>query len=56
MEAATYGAAELARNARKLFDTTPEAVTVALKTAGKEEATVEEAAAIIKAFLEKEVK
>lgn len=56
MEAVKYGAAELAQKARKLFGTTPEVVTVALKTAKLKEATLEEAKATVKAFLEKEVK
>ena len=42
--------------ARKLFGTTPEVVTVALQTAKLKEATLDEAKATVKAFLEKEVK
>ena len=53
---ATYKAAELAAQARKLFGTTPEVVTVALRVADKKTATVAEAQAIVKEFLEREVK
>ena len=56
MEAVKYRAAELAQKARKLFGTTPEVVTVALQTAKLKEATLDEAKATVKAFLEKEVK
>ena len=56
MAEATYTAAELAAQARQLFGTTPEVVTVALRTAGKETATVEEARETIQKFLNKEVK
>ena len=50
-----YEISELAKKAREIFDTTPEAVTVALKTAGYSDATLSEAKAAVKAFLEKEV-
>lgn len=53
---ATYKAAELAAQARQLFGTTPEVVSVALREAKKETATVKEAQATVKAFLEREVK
>lgn len=55
-KAATYKVSELAAQARKVFGTTPEVVTVALRTAGKESATVDEAKATVQAFLNKEVK
>ena len=51
---ATYKVSELAAQARPIFGTTPEVVTVALRTAGKE--TVEEARETIQKFLNKEVK
>lgn len=50
-----YKVNELAAKARQIFGTTPEIVTVALNSTGKETATVEEAKAIIKVFLEREV-
>ena len=53
---ATYKVSELAAQARPIFGTTPEVVTVALRTAGKETATVEEARETIQKFLTKEVK
>ena len=56
MEEARYEATELAKNARQLFETTPEVVTVALRLAGLETATKEEADGIIREFLSKEVK
>lgn len=56
MEEAKYESTELAKNAKQLFETTPEVATVALRLAGKETATKEEAADIIRAFLSKEVK
>lgn len=55
MEDAKYETTELAKNARQLFETTPEIVTVALRLAGKEAATKEEAETIVRAFLSKEV-
>lgn len=51
-----YKVNELAAKARQIFGTTPEVVTVALNSAGKEMATVDEAKATVKAFLEREVK
>ncbi len=51
-----YTAAELAKHARQIFNTTPEVVTVALKIAGIENSTVEEAKKAVKNFLSKEVK
>lgn len=51
-----YTAAELATAARAKFGTSPEVVAAALKTANKEKATLDEAAAIVKAFLEREVR
>lgn len=53
---AAYKASELAAQARTLFGTTPEVVTVALRSAGKETATVEEAKQTVQAFLDREVK
>lgn len=53
---ANYKIPELAAKARQLFGTTPEAVTIALKTAGKDSATLEEATEIVKEFLNREVK
>jgi len=50
-----YKVNELAAKARQIFGTTPEVVTVALNSAGKETATVGEAKAAVKAFLEREV-
>lgn len=50
-----YKAPELAAQARTLFGTTPEAVTVALREKGKETATVTEAQTIVKDFLAREV-
>ncbi len=54
-KAATYKVSELAAQARQIFGTTPEVVTVALRTAGKEAATVEEARDIVRVFLDREV-
>lgn len=56
MDGIQYSISDFARHAKQLFGTTPEAVTVALKMAGKEMTTPEEAKAIVKEFLEKEVK
>lgn len=53
---ATYKAAELAAQARRLFGTTPETVHAALREAKKETATVTEVQAVVAAFLEREVK
>ncbi|MDE7054594.1 MAG: hypothetical protein K2O84_07220 [Oscillospiraceae bacterium] len=53
---ATYKATELAAQARPLFGTTPEVVSVALRVEGRKTATVAEAQAIVKEFLEREVK
>lgn len=50
-----YKVNELAAKARQIFGTTPEVVTVALNSIGKEMATVDEAKADVKAFLEREV-
>lgn len=50
-----YTAAELANN-HKLFNTSYEIVTVALRQAGKKEATFSEAKEIIEKFKTKEVK
>ena len=50
-----YQAEELAK-AYKIFDASYELVMVALKIAGKKEATVTEAKAIIEEFMNKEVK
>lgn len=51
-----YKAAELAANARKLFGKPPEIVSAALKMAGKQTATLNEAIEIVKKFSEREVK
>lgn len=51
-----YTAAELSAAARTKFGTSPEVVTTALKSANKEKSTLSETAAIVKAFLEREVK
>ncbi len=53
---ASYKASELAAQAGRLFGTTPEVAGAALRDAGKETATIEEARAIVRAFLEREVK
>ncbi len=53
--AATYRVSELAAQARQLFGTSPEVVTVALRTAGKKAATVEEARASVREFLNRGV-
>ncbi len=50
-----YNASELAAQARKLFNTTPEVVTAALRIARKETAKIEEAREIIRTFLNREV-
>lgn len=55
-ETANYKASELAAQARQIFGTTPEVVTVALRAAGKESATVGDAKKTVHKFLEKEVK
>ena len=51
-----YTAKELANNARKLFDTRPECVAAALKSAKKESCSISEAKEIIKKFMKKEIK
>lgn len=51
-----YRVNELAAKARQIFGTTPEIVTVALNSAGKETATIDETKKVVKAFLESEVK
>lgn len=53
--ASVYTAAELANNA-KFLGTSREIVVVALRLAGKESATIEEAKAIVDKFKNKEVK
>lgn len=53
---ASYKVSELAAQAGRLFGATPEVVSAALRTVGKETASVEEAQAIVQAFLEREVK
>ena len=50
-----YSVAELANAARSRFGTTPEVVTVALKTAGKDKATVAETKLLIKALIGRKV-
>lgn len=56
MAEAIYKAEELAANARELFHTTPEAAAAALRTAGRETSTREEAARIVREFLDREVR
>jgi hypothetical protein len=51
-----YSAAELANAARVRFKVPPEVVQVALKLAGKTEATLEETQKILKEFMERKVK
>lgn len=53
---AVYKASELAARARQMFSTTPEVVTVALRLAGKDACTVEEAKKTVHDFLNREVK
>lgn len=50
-----YSVSDFAQQAKSMFGTTAEMVTVALRAAGKSAATVEEAKAIVKEFLAKEV-
>lgn len=50
-----YSAAELAYNAKKLFNAMPECVTAALKMAGVKECTIDEAKTLVKNFLNQEV-
>lgn len=54
--AATYTAAELIAAAPEKFGVSRDIATAALRMAGKESATVEEAKTIITAFATKEVK
>lgn len=56
MEETKYSVTDFAKQAKKMFGTTPEVVTVALRTAGKTSATIKEAQATVKEFLNKEVK
>lgn len=56
MDETRYSVSDFAKQAKKLFGTTPEAVTVALRKAGKQTATVEEAQKTVREFLAKEVK
>lgn len=56
MADATYKVTELAAQARQIFGTTPEVVTVALKTTGKDTVTIQEAKKTVKDFLSKEVR
>lgn len=51
-----YTAAELSAAARSKFGTAPEVVKTALVMAGKAKATLSEAEAIVKAFMEREVR
>ena len=55
VEESIYAAEELAKN-YKLFNTSYEIVSVALREAGKKEATVTEAKKIIENFKNREVK
>ena len=50
-----YEAAEIARNAMRLFGYSPDIATAALKTANVKACTVEKARTIIKAFAERKV-
>lgn len=50
-----YSVTDFASQAKKLFGTTPEAVTVAFHMAGIENATIEEAKKTVSEFLQKEV-
>ena len=50
-----YSAAELANAARARFKVPPEVVQVALKLAGKKEATLQETQKIVKEFMERKV-
>ena len=56
MADATYKVTELAAQARQMFGTTPEVVTIALKTSDKDTATIQEAKETVEAFLNKEVR
>ena len=56
MAEAMYRAEELAAKARQMFGTTPEIVTVALKTAGKESATIEDAKKTVQEFLNRDLR
>lgn len=56
MDEIKYSAADFAKQAKKMFGTTPEVVIVALRTAGMTTATIDEAKETIKNFLEREVK
>jgi len=56
MDEARYPINELAAHSEKLFEATPEMVIVALRAAGKEEATVDEARAVVRDFAEREVR
>lgn len=51
-----YTAKELANNARKLFNTRPECVAAALKSAKKECCSISETKEIVKKFMKKEIK
>lgn len=54
-ETVVYQASELAAQARKAFGVAPEIVAVALRAAGKEAASVEEARETVREFLGREV-
>lgn len=56
MDGTEYSVADFAGQAKKIFGTTPEAVTVAFRVAGKDKATVDDAKDIVKKFLAREVK
>jgi hypothetical protein len=51
-----YAATDLAAKARTQFGTMPEVVAAALKTAGKDKASLDDAKRLIREFLSREVK
>lgn len=51
-----YSVSELSLAARVKFGTSPEVVAAAFKVANKDKATLNDASAIVKAFLERKVK
>lgn len=53
---ATYAIADFAEKARTQYGVPPEAVTAALRSAGREKYSVEEAKTIVTEFLNREVK
>ena len=55
LQESIYTCNELSANAKKVFGTRPECVEAALKAAGKEDYTVDEAKQVVKNFLKREV-